>query len=152
MPQLFHSDLIPIMQTAVGPVILISGVGLLLLTFTNRLGRTIDRVRSLADGNSRDREALGEQLNILWTRARILRASILLASMSVLLAAMLIITLFLSALLKVEMGIEIAAFFIGSLLCLIASLAFFIKDINKSLEALKLDLASGGNKQIKPRH
>ena len=34
--------IVPILQTAIGPVILISGVGLLLLTMTNRLARTID--------------------------------------------------------------------------------------------------------------
>ena len=36
-------DLLPVLQVAIGPVILISGVGLLLLSMTNRLGRTIDR-------------------------------------------------------------------------------------------------------------
>ena len=41
-------DLVPILQMAVGPVILISGVGLLLLSMTNRLGRVIDRSRLLA--------------------------------------------------------------------------------------------------------
>jgi len=38
-------QIIPELRDAVGPVILISGVGLLLLTFTNRLGRAIDRAR-----------------------------------------------------------------------------------------------------------
>jgi hypothetical protein len=33
------------LRDAIGPVILISGVGLLLLTMTNRLGRAIDRAR-----------------------------------------------------------------------------------------------------------
>ncbi|MGE4183167.1 MAG: DUF2721 domain-containing protein, partial [Limisphaerales bacterium] len=31
------NDLLPILQAAVGPVILISGVGLLILSMTNRL-------------------------------------------------------------------------------------------------------------------
>ena len=39
------AELIPVLQTAIGPVILISGIGLLLLTMTNRLGRAIDRAR-----------------------------------------------------------------------------------------------------------
>jgi hypothetical protein len=43
------NDLIPVLQVAVGPVILISGVGMLLLTLTNRFGRVIDRSRALAD-------------------------------------------------------------------------------------------------------
>ena len=38
-------QIIPELRDAIGPVILISGVGLLLLTMTNRLGRAIDRAR-----------------------------------------------------------------------------------------------------------
>ena len=47
-PDLPVQDLIPVLQVAIGPVILISGVGLLLLSMTNRFGRVIDRARSLA--------------------------------------------------------------------------------------------------------
>lgn len=32
------SELIPVLQTAIGPVVLISGIGLLVLSMTNRLG------------------------------------------------------------------------------------------------------------------
>jgi hypothetical protein len=42
------STLIPTLQLAVGPVILISGIGLLLLSMTTRFGRTIDRTREIA--------------------------------------------------------------------------------------------------------
>jgi hypothetical protein len=41
------NELIPVLQVAIGPVILISGISLLLLTLTNRFGRTIDRSRQL---------------------------------------------------------------------------------------------------------
>ena len=48
MTSLTLQQLIPVIQTAVGPVILISGVGLLLLSITNRFGRIVDRSRLLA--------------------------------------------------------------------------------------------------------
>ena len=48
MTSLTLQQLIPVIQTAVGPVILISGVGLLLLSITNRFGRIVDRARLLA--------------------------------------------------------------------------------------------------------
>jgi len=48
MPPLSVSKLIPIQQIAIGPVILISGIGMLLLTKTNRLGQPIDRSQQLA--------------------------------------------------------------------------------------------------------
>lgn len=38
---------IPTLQLAVGPTILISGVGMMLLSMTNRFGRVIDRSRQL---------------------------------------------------------------------------------------------------------
>ena len=41
MPLTSLEKIIPMLQVAIGPVILISGVGLLLLTMTNRLGRAI---------------------------------------------------------------------------------------------------------------
>ena len=42
------SQLLPTLQVAIGPVVLISGIGLLILSMTNRFGRVIDRGRILA--------------------------------------------------------------------------------------------------------
>ncbi len=50
-------ELIPVLQVAVGPVILISGVGLILLSLTNRFGRAVDRSRQLAQEMRRPTEA-----------------------------------------------------------------------------------------------
>ena len=43
----YTQNFIQFLQACITPVALISGVGLLLLTITNRLGRTIDRTRQL---------------------------------------------------------------------------------------------------------
>jgi Na+/melibiose symporter-like transporter len=142
------SQMIPILQTAIGPVILISGIGLLLLTMTNRLGRVIDRARVLASGfpdikEDGNREKVEAQLSILWKRAGLLRLAITLASMSALSAAILIIALFFSALWKVDSAWFIGILFIACMLCLIGSLAAFIHDLNQSLAALKLELDWG---------
>jgi hypothetical protein len=40
-------DVVPLLQASVSPVTVISGVGLLILSMTNRYGRVIDRVRTL---------------------------------------------------------------------------------------------------------
>jgi hypothetical protein len=138
------SQLIPVLQTAIGPVILISGVGLLLLTMTNRLGRTIDRARALAaeatEAGVESRGRIQAQLTILWKRARSIRSAIALASASALCAALLIIALFVTALLGFEDAWLISALFIACLSLLIGSLVVFIHDINQSLSALKLEL------------
>ena len=137
-------ELIPVLQTALGPVILISGIGLLLLTMTNRLGRVIDRSRifsaELRKTSAASRLALESQLCIIWRRARLIRLAITLASISALAAAILIIVLFLTALWQLEMVWFISLLFIVCMASLIASLIIFIHDINRSLAALKLEL------------
>ena len=142
-------ELIPVLQVAIGPVILISGVGLLLLTMTNRLGRAIDRARSLVrdlhERREGDRDHVLAQAAIIYRRARLIRLTIALAALSVLLAAVLIIVLFVSALMKWDQGLSIILLFIVCMGSLIASLITFIYDIHLSLVALRLEL-----KQVKP--
>ncbi|MGO9244858.1 MAG: DUF2721 domain-containing protein [Verrucomicrobiia bacterium] len=144
MQALSVAQLIPVLQTAIGPMILISGVGLLLLTMTNRLARTIDRARAtareLADASEENRGKGRKQLRVLWRRAHLIRLSIALASASALFAAILIIVLFLTAILQLENAWLICALFIVCLASLIGSLFVFIHDINQALAALKLEL------------
>lgn len=154
MPTTPLRELIPVLQVAIGPVILISGVGLLLLTLTNRFGRTVDRsrqlareMRELAEG---DQQRLAGQVEILYRRARMIRLSITLAAISVLLAAVLIIGLFLTALLKLEVGALISVVFIACMLSLIGSLGAFLREINLSLAALKLELGHEGPDNLPP--
>src|SRR5687768_724289 len=137
MPQMLNVELVPTLQIAIGPVILISGIGLLLLTMTNRLGRTVDRVRALVAHPSKPQQYIEDQLSILWSRARILRLAILFASLSALCAALLVILLFILVLLSIELAWLIGGLFILGMMLLIGSLALFIRDVNLSLEALK---------------
>ena len=147
-PASFH-EILPVLQTAIGPVILISGIGLLLLTMTNRLGRAIDRARQLARDldtlTGPDRDPVLAQVVIIYRRARLLRITIALAGLSVLLAALLIIALFLTALLHWDQGLPVSLIFIACMSALIVSLWTFIYDIHLSLVALRMELI-----QVKP--
>ena len=146
MPPTSLEQIIPELRDAIGPVILISGVGLLLLTMTNRLGRAIDRARQLKAELSKrteaEREHLQAQVAIIYQRAKLIRMSITLAAMSALLAASLVVALFLTALLRWENVWLVSLIFITCMVSLIASLVAFIRDINLSLRALKLELGS----------
>lgn len=141
------TDLIPTLQLAIGPVILISGVGLILLSMTNRFGRVIDRGRILTEDLRHApravRPKIMAQLRILSRRARIVRAGIALAGVSVLLAAVLVIALFLGALLELDMAAIIVILFVVCMLSLIVSLLMFISDISLSLEAFWLEMPAG---------
>jgi hypothetical protein len=141
------NEIVPVLQVATGPVILISGIGLLLLTMTNRLGRTIDRARQLCRDLS---ESSGEkhsqnltQINIIYHRAKVMRLCIALAAFSVLLISALIIALFLGALLNWQSGAMHVLVFIASMVSLFASLVAFLYDINLALHALQLELKTG---------
>ncbi len=129
-----------------GPVILVSGVGLLLLSMTNRFGRVIDRSRKLSEAvrqsSPEEKDRIVAQLQVLSRRARLIRLAISLATISVLLAALFIITLFLSAFFQWETAGIIALLFIACLGALIASLIVFLRDINLSLQALELEISA----------
>jgi len=149
-------DLIPVLQTAIGPVILISGVGLLLLSMTNRFGRIIDRSRilakELAEGSDDERQMARGQVEILWRRARLIRRAIALAATSVLFAALLMIVLFLAALEQLEVAAVVVVLFSVCLLTLIGSLVSFIQEINQSLGALRIALfAHESGSERRPR-
>jgi hypothetical protein len=137
------TELIPVLQLATGPVILISGVGLVLLSMTNRYGRVIDRARHVVDSIRREQSGpsarLTGQLAILLRRARLLRLSIIAATLSLLMAALLIIALFLAALLQFEGAGLMIVFFVAGMLALIVSLVLLIGDVNLSLAALDLE-------------
>ncbi|MDP8247415.1 MAG: DUF2721 domain-containing protein [Candidatus Tritonobacter lacicola] len=144
MTNITVNEFIPVLQISISPVILISGVGLLLLSMTNRLGRVIDRSRflwrELREVPDENREAIHAQLQILSRRAELIRRAIILASISVLLAAILIIVLFIAVLLNLEAALIIIVLFIGCMLTLIISLITFIKDVNQTLIAFKVEI------------
>ncbi len=145
--------LIPVIQTAIGPVILISGLGLLLLTMTNRLGRIIDRSRSLSGeldllDSVAAQERIALEIDILWSRARSIRMAIIFASLSCLSSSMLVIVLFLSPLIELDLPLLVSFLFISSMLCLIVSLLFFLLDVNRTLSALKIELDAHKDRSV----
>ena len=137
-------ELIPVLQVAVGPAVLVSGVGLLILSLTNRLGRVVDRGRSLArelrENPQPNNTNADTQLHILSYRANLLQRAIIFAVLCVLFAAILIITLFITAALKFEDVWLIGALFVGALVSLIVSLISFLQELHQSLTAFYMDI------------
>lgn len=139
-------DLIPVLQTAIGPVILVSGVGLLLLSMTNRYGRVIDRardlIRQLRAAGEADRLRYLAEVELLYGRARLLRSTITAAAASVLSAALLVVALFVAALLQWDAVVVIGVLFIACMALLSVSLVLFLVDLRISLRALRLEIGA----------
>jgi len=141
------TELIPILQIAIGPVVLISGVGLIILSLTNRLGRVIDRGRSLVR-ESQTSKTNTRQLHILAERANLLQRAIVFAVVCVLLAAVLIITLFFTAAFHLEDAWIIGVLFIGAMGSLIVALLSFLQELHQSLIAYHLDIDEKANEPL----
>jgi hypothetical protein len=148
MESLVPSQLLPIIQLAITPVILLSGTGMLILSLTNRMARVVDRTRGLAerirdpdmiDAGDRLGE-LREQLAILWRRARLLRATVTCLVLSMLVSCVLVIVIFAGQLLGYPFALEMAGLFIADMGLLITALLLFLRDIFVSLRALELEV------------
>ena len=152
MEPLTSQTLLPIIQLSITPVILISGEGALMLTLTNRMGRIVDRTRSLA-GQVRalaagsagataadERKHLESQLEIMWRRSRLIQRAVTFAGLSMLVACGLVLLTFATAVLAADLSGFMIVFFMTSILLLIAALTAFLRDIYVSLHALQLEV------------
>jgi hypothetical protein len=138
------SSLLPIIQLAITPVILISGMGALMITLTNRMARIVDRTRELAEeipsADPDERKHLESQLDIMWARSLMMRRAVTCNGLSMLLACLLIVALFGAAMFDWNMKVMVLGLFAASILMLTASLVDFLRDIYVSLHALKLQV------------
>lgn len=139
------SEFIQMMQASIASVAMISGVGLLLLSMTNRYGRTIDRLRLLikeAAGttDTQNKAKLAFQIKVMYERCRLVRMAVILASSSIFFVALTILLIFVSQLLTVNPGMVTVTAFSLSLVCLVISLMFLIKDLTISLKAVETEI------------
>lgn len=135
---------VQLIQLSISPVILISGVGMLLLTLTNRLGRIVDRARAVhgrmqTEIDASALEGLRRQLAILFRRARIVRLAIQLAAASVLTSGILILVLFAAALSGHLVFPVAALLFVTAVVLLVSSVVTFLRDLRLALEALEIE-------------
>lgn len=131
-----------ILQLSITPVALISGVGLLLLSMTNRLGRVIDRARDVGKAAAalpEDPDAAAE-IRVLFRRARLLQLAIALVATSIFTAALMIAAIFLMHVATAGLARAVLALFGACLACLVTSLALFLADIFLSIRWLRLSL------------
>ena len=138
------SSLLPIIQLAITPVILISGMGALMITLTNRMARIVDRTRELAEmipeADADERHHLEDQLDIMWSRTLMIRRAVTSNGLSMLVSCLLIVVLFAAAMFDWNMRVVVLLLFAASIVLLTASLVDFLRDIFVSLHALKLQV------------
>ena len=141
-------SVIQILTGSIAPVIVISGVGLVLLSISNRYGRALDRVRALlkqieqGDAATASAIRLDQQLHRTYRRAKLLRSSMMYGSASIFFVSLTILALFAEYILRVALDYIALPFFALCLLCLVVSLYYSIRDIMVSMGALELEINS----------
>lgn len=135
-------DIAQVIQLAVAPVFLLSGIGIVLTVLTNRLARVVDRARKLEEAaRSSSGAALEErrqELHVMAYRARLMNRAITLSTASALLVAVVVVLLFLGALLDFSATLPVAGLFILAMLALIGALLLFLREVFLAIKALKI--------------
>ncbi len=142
------TSVVQILTASIAPVIVISGIGLLLLSITNRYGRAIDRARLLmrelanSDIGSANVRHLEEQLRHTHQRARLLRGSMIYSSASIFFVTLTVLALFADQVFQLHVDFVALPFFALCLLSLVISIYYSIRDITVSLSALEMEMSS----------
>jgi hypothetical protein len=130
-----------VIQLAVAPVFLLSGIGAMLAVMTNRLSRVIDRARLLEarlPAPPAEADALHAQLAILSRRAKLVNRSITLCTLTALLICAVIALLFMGAFLRFDAAVPVALLFIAAMLAFFAGLLSFLREVFVATASLRI--------------
>lgn len=137
-------DIGHIVQLAVAPVFLLTGIAAFLGVLSNRLGRITDRARVLERrlaNISGDRYILIEkELSSLWRRINMINKAIRLCTSSALLVCMVVVMLFLRGLFPFNLSALIAVLFIAAMIALIVGLIYFLREVTKATRSLQIGM------------
>lgn len=135
-----------VIQLAVAPVFLLTGVGALLSVLTSRMARIIDRARVLETlmagvAESEMRKTEGEieaELVTLSRRARLINRAISLATISALLVCAVIAALFFGVFFSIDVSTLVGLVFIASMLTLMGGLLAFLREVHVAIRSLRI--------------
>lgn len=131
--------IVEILQLSIAPVVLISGVGLIILSQTNRMANIISRIRWLKKEIKQD-EKYREQALLLYRRSSVIRISLIALILCIFFDSVVILIIFIGALSAYNPDLLIIIFFSLSLVSLIIGLAAFLYDVNLNLQAIEKEV------------
>lgn len=130
-----------VIQLAVTPVFLLTGIGAILSVLTNRLARIVDRGRYLegllASADSGESACAAADLVILSRRARLINWAISLCTACALLICSVIVVLFIAAFITPDISIPIALLFVAAMALLILALIILLSEIRLATASLR---------------
>ena len=139
---------------ALGPITLISGVGLLMICMTNRYNHATNRIRQLMKKRHEDASQtllpiIDEEIDLLYMRASLLRRGMLSVALSALLSALLVAVSVGSRFLGINLMVLESVILVAATLLIVLSALLFSSEISISLKVLNLavkNIPPGGGK------
>jgi hypothetical protein len=130
-----------LIQAAIAPVFLLTGVASMLGVLTNRLARIVDRARVLEAQLGAQPQVppkLLDDLRILDRRASYINVAISLCTLAALMVALVVVTLFGDAFIGVSLDKAIALLFVGAMLCLSTAFIVFFVEVRLATLSLRI--------------
>ena len=131
-----------VIQLAVAPVFLLTGIGAILSVLTGRLGRLVDRFRVLSETDETLPLKRSRELAILSVRAAWVHWAITLCTSSALFVSLVIGALFVGAVVNVNPSRIVSILFIVAMTSLIIGLGCFLREISLSVHIFDLNKES----------
>ena len=128
-----------VIQLAVAPVFLLTGIGAILSVLTGRLGRLVDRFRVLTETAESLLPSQARELNILTVRAVWVHWAITLCTASALFVSIVIAALFMGAVVDINPSRIVSIMFIIAMTSLIIGLGCFLREISLSVHIFDLN-------------
>ncbi len=126
-------DITRVIQLAVAPVFLLTAIGTIINALINRLGRAVDRRRTLEEllpaYEGEKHQDMVIELRILARRIALALWSIALAVFSALLVCLLIGTAFVGAFIALDLSRTVALLFIAAVVALTGCLLLFMREV-----------------------
>lgn len=140
-------DVAHIIQVALTPVFLLSGIGTLINVFSTRLARVADQVDKIAEtvakASDGDKAVLSHRLDRLRLRSRALDVAVILGAVGGSATCAAVLTLFYGALRDGVAASALYGFFGLAIACTIAALCAFTVEMVMASRLLRLRIARG---------
>ncbi len=131
-----------LIQLAIAPIFLLSGVGAILNVLAQRLARTVDRARRIEAEfetlEAKDRDMAMAELRLLDRRMGAANLAISCCTASALFVCMVVAILFVADLAEIHFGRVIAYLFIITMALLIVGLLLFLYEVRLSMLSIRM--------------